>query len=87
MLNELKNGSRVGFELTVHHFQRDAKDELCQDVESEMCLVGMDEHVGQVPPDLESSGRMKDEGGAGGQVDTWGLFDGQAVVDEEGHLK
>lgn len=47
----------------------------------------MDEHVGQVPPDLEPSGRMKNEAGAGGEIDPRRLLDGQAIVDEESHLQ
>jgi hypothetical protein len=70
----------------MNHLQRNSQCQLSKYVEGQVEPSGMDKHVGQVPPDLRSPGRVEDQAGTGGLVQT-GLLQAEAVVGEGGHLQ
>ncbi len=46
----------------MHHFQRDSQNQLNDDVEDEVEVAAVDEHVGEKPPDLPLLVRVEDQG-------------------------
>ena len=86
------NTALLKFVLTVDHFQRYPEHELYEDVERGVEEAGVDEHVGDVSPDLLPPLGVVDEVGAVGhgavEADVVELLvHDRAVVGEDGRLE
>jgi len=46
----------------MHHFQRDSQNQLNDDIEDEVEVAAVDEHVGEKPPDFPLLVRVEDQG-------------------------